>query len=265
MLSKKPMTTRRSQILLNAQELFNEVIASPLSWPGKTIRLERNSAADYRQRSMSAHISIAELYHENSKLFPQMLSELTISFTQSDEFRREFLRRRAIIARARGTLNLELDHLWRELLSRVVGTVEQNLFYALELRLLVGSQLAIYEPVSEMLQIVKQLSIDELNMLKQALQLMSSLQASLDGGALLFILGSFARNDVLFGSRGYRRTLLEAGHLAQEIVHQARQLGLVIQPFYEFTDRDVDAAMEADGIEQGTIMAFELGGSADVS
>src|SRR2546422_7532087 len=81
----------------------------------------------------------------------------------------------------------------------------------------------------------------------------------------ILILGSFARNDVLLGPRGYRRTLLETGRLVQEIVHQAKRLGLTVRPLYEFTDRDVDTVMEADGIEQSTLMAFEFGGTTNVS
>jgi hypothetical protein len=264
MPSKKPMIKRRTETPLRPQQLFDEVLFSPLYWPGKTVSLERNSVLNYCHRSTSAHISVAELYHENSKLFPQMLSEFTVSFTQADEFRREFLRRRAVVARASGTLGLELDRCWYELLNGVAGTAELDLFYAVELRLVADGLLVVYEPISDTLQVVKQFSASDLDMLRHALRLMDSSEAPLDSGPLLLILGSFARNDVLLGSRGYRRTLLEVGRLAQEIVHQAERLGLVARPLYEFIDHDVDAVMEADGIEQSTLMAFEFGGITDV-
>jgi hypothetical protein len=226
--------------------------------------LERNSALDYSQRSLSARVSVAELYHENSKLFPQMLSELTVSLTQADEFRSEFLQRRALVAQASGTMDLELDQQWRDLLTCVAGATELSLFYAVELRLVVGELLAAHEPVSDTLQVIKQLSTRDLNMLRQALGLMAPSDALISSGPLLLILGSFARNDVLFGLRGYRRTLLEAGRLAQEVVRQTEQLDLVARPLYEFIDRDVDTVMEADGIEQSTLMAFGLGGTQNV-
>ncbi len=264
MPSKKTMIKRRTETPLSPQQLFNQVLTSSLYWPGRTIRLERSSLLDYRQRSMSAHVSVAEFYHENSKLFPQMLPELTISYTQADELRREFLQRRAAVVRSSGIPSLQLDQCWQQLLTGVSGTSELTLFYAVELRFVVNDLLAAYEPLSDTLQVVKQFSASDLDLLRHALQLMNTSEVSLEGKPLLLVLGSFARNDVLFGPRGYRRTLLEAGRLAQEIVHQAEQLGLAMWPLYEFIDYDVDAAMEADGIEQSTIMAFVLGGSVDV-
>jgi hypothetical protein len=255
------MMKRRTQTPLSHQQLFDQVLNTPLHWPGKTVRLERNSLLDYRQRSTSAHTSVAELYHENSKLFPQMLSELTTSLVQANEFRREFVRRRAVVVQASGVSGLSLGSIHRELFTTVVGTTGLELFYAVELRLVVGEVLATHEPVSDTFQIVKQLSKDDLDMMRCALRLMAASEAPPHNGPLLFILGSFARNDLLLGPRGYRRTLLEAGQVAQEVFRQAERLSLTAHPLYEFTDRDLDAVMEADGIEQGTLMAFKLGGT----
>ena len=257
------MTNDEAQKLrpsLSIQQLFNQVLNTPLYWPGKTVRLERNSLLDYCQRSTSAHISVAELYHENSKLFPQMLSELTGSLIQVDEFRREFLRRRAMVIQASGIAGLSLCR-WRhrELLTTVVKSTALELFYVVELRLVIGDLLATREPISDTLSVVKHLSAYDIAGMGRALQLMATADVPFHNGPLLFILGSFARNDLMFGPRGYRRTLLEAGQVAQEISRQAKQLGVAARLFYEFIDRDVDAVMEADGVEQGTLMAFELG------
>jgi hypothetical protein len=236
------------------------ILVAPLHWPGKTVRLERNSALDYRQRLTSPHVSVAELYHENSKLFPQILPELTVTLVQVAQLRQEFIRRRAAIVRARGTSELDFSPCWRELLTEVGRSTNRELFYAVELRVVANDRLASYEPVSDILHVVKQLPATDQDKLRLALRLMADSDAPVFRGPLLFIIGFFARNDVLLGPRGYRRTLLEAGHVAQEVVHQAERLGLVARPMYEFTDCDVDAVMEADGIEQGTIIAFELGG-----
>ena len=81
---------RRTQLTITPQRLFNEALNTPLQWPWKTVRLERNSLQDYRQRPSTAHFSVAELYHENSKLFPQMLPELAVACVEGDEFRHEF-------------------------------------------------------------------------------------------------------------------------------------------------------------------------------
>jgi hypothetical protein len=262
--TQRRVAKRRTATALQPQRLFQMILVAPLHWPGKTVRLERNSALDYCQRLTSAHVSVAELYHENSKLFPQMLSELTVTLVQVDELRQEFIRRRAAIVRARGASELDVGPRWRELLTEVGRSTNREILYAIELRIVAIDLLAVYEPVSDILQIVKQLSAADLDKLRLALRLMADSDTPLFGGPLLFILGSFARNDMLFGPRGYRRTLLEAGHLAQEVVRQAERLGLVARPLYEFIDHDVDAVMEADGIEQSTIMVFELGEATDV-
>ncbi len=52
--------------------------------------------------------------------------------------------------------------------------------------------------------------------------------------------------------------------MTQEVLRQARRLDLAARPLYEFIDRDLDAVLEVDGIEEGTLIAIELGGSADV-
>src|SRR5262249_61608901 len=78
-------------------------------------------------------------------------------------------------------------------------------------------------------------------------------------GPMLFLIGCFARNDVLFGPRGYRRTLLEAGQVTTGLLAEAGRLGLDAVPIFEFTDRDLDAVIEADGIEEGTLVALAIG------
>lgn len=255
---------RRTDTPISAQKLFEEAFYTPLYWPWKMVRLERKSLSDYQQRSMSANISVAELYHENSKLFPQMLSELTASLLQVDEFRREFARRRAFAIQASSASDLDLGQPWRKLLTTIARTTEPELFYAVEVRIAAGGQLAIHEPVSDTLQVVKQFSVGDLSVLRRALRLMVAPEAPPHNGPLLFIVCSFARNDLLFGPRGYRRSLLEAGRVMQEVLRQARRLDLAARPLYEFTDRDLDAVLEVDGIEEGTLIAIELGGSADV-
>jgi hypothetical protein len=258
------MMKRRTETPISAQKLFDDVLYSSLHWPWKTVRLERNSLLDYRQRSTSASISIAELYHENTKLFPQILSELTVVRLQADEFRREFVRRRAAAARADGTAGLSLDPSCCSLLSAVAKATGMELFYAIELRIVTDGLLALHEPVLNTLQIAKQLSAGDRDVLRRALRLMATPAEPLHNEFLIFILGCFARNELLFGPRGYRRTLMEAGQMTQEILRHAGHLGLMARPLYEFIDRDVDAILETDGTEKGTLVALELGGVPDV-
>lgn len=254
---------RRTDISLTPQQLFDAVLYSPLHWPWKTTRLERNSLLDYTQRPASANVAIAELYHENSKLFPQILPELAMSRVQAGEVRREFVQRRAAAIRSGGSTGDVIGGPWRELLTELGRAADPDLFYAVELRILAGELLATYEPVSDTLLVIKHLSIAELNVLSHVTQLTSAASEVARSGPSLFTLGCFSRNEILFGARGYRRTLLEAGQVAQEILRQAAQLSLEVSLQYEFLDRAVDEVMESDGITEGTLLILESGGDVD--
>src|SRR5262249_11377990 len=155
--------------------------------------------------------------HENSKLFPQMLEELTLVRLNAEEFRREFLRRRRPAVQSGGALTLALEPCWRELLTAIAQSIDLQLFYAVELRVVADEMLAVYEPPSEVLEVIKRLSFGERSLLREALRLMTAPDEAPHNGPLLFILGCFSRNEVLLGRRGYRRTLLEAGRVTQEI------------------------------------------------
>lgn len=249
---------RRTTTRLNAQRLIDEVLHAPIEWPWKTTRLERHSLSDYQQRSVTANVSIAELYHENSKLYPQLLPELAVTQVQPDEFRREVIHLQSAAALRSELSEIDLDHRWRSLLTTISKETELELFYAVEICLVTEKALAIYAPISDTLQLVKHLSNAELDLLRRALRLLVNPQAPQHSGPLLFILGCFARYDMLLGQRGYRRTLIDAGRVAQALLYQATRFSLTMRPVYEFTDRDIDAVLEADGVEKGVLIAFEL-------
>lgn len=258
------MMKRRTDTLLSPQALFDECTYQPMQWPWKTVRLERNSLIDYRQRSMSAHISVAELYHENTKLFPQMLPELTVSLVRSDEVRLEFLRRRAARFGGDDSAALGIKLQLRELLTAISKSTEPELFYAIEVLVVEEEMLLSQEPLSDALQLVKRLSAADLDMLRRALHLMDEPEAPPEKGPLVIILGCFARNEILFAARGYRRTLLEGGRVAQQILEQAKRFNLALSPFYDFHDRDVDSVLGADGTEVASLLVFELKGDIHV-
>jgi hypothetical protein len=229
--------------------LLGDLRHAPIDPPWKRVRLERDSFQDYRQRSVSANLSVAELYHENSKWFPQMHYELVGLRTDLPELRRRVIQERAASEGSGVVCG------WNGVLTAVRDA--SDLFYAVELRVAAEDVLTVFEPISDTLQPVKRLSAGDWTVLRAASELAD------DGGPLGFLLGRFVWNDVLFGPRGYRRTLLEAGRLAQEIARRAEQLGMAFSPACEFTDRDVDLVMEADGIDEGTLMLFALGGRGD--
>lgn len=81
----------------------------------------------------------------------------------------------------------------------------------------------------------------------------------LECGVLVFITGVFERSTFKYGERGYRFTLLEAGHVAQNLVLTASALGLRAVTVGGFFDRDVDELLGLDGLEQSTLYVVAIG------
>ena len=158
---------------------------------------------------------------------------------------------------------MQLDARWSGLLAAVAHGLPAELFYALELRVLVAENLGEFDPVLDQVRIVKRLHQSDLDGLQQWLHPFGPHVPDSINGPLLVIVGSFARNEILLGPRGYRRTLLEAGQVAQVAVHAADRLDLRLRAVYEFIDRDLDRLMEADGVEQGTVLVLEMGVGQD--
>lgn len=251
------MATRRNRPAYKPENLLHLALAAPLPWPGRTVRLERDSLLDYQGRSASAQVSVAELYHENSKLGSAYLPELVHSAVDADQFREEFLRRRSLLALSAGSEEPDNSGSMRSLLG-AASTADPELFYAIELRLVTGGAVYVYEPTAATFRIVKRLTPDQASDLANAFRLMAQTGPPAEPRAFVIILGCFPRNEILLGSRGYRRTLLEAGRIIATIIQEARRLGRNPAARYEFDDREVDRLMEVDGVEESVIAALEL-------
>jgi SagB-type dehydrogenase family enzyme len=78
--------------------------------------------------------------------------------------------------------------------------------------------------------------------------------------ALLVITSVFWRSRCKYGLRGYRFALLEAGHLAQNVVLAAAGLDLPALPVGGFYDRRLDELVGADGLDEASLYAVALGG-----
>jgi hypothetical protein len=239
-------------------ELFEDMGYSPLDWPGRTTRLRRDSVQDVRQRLASTNVALGELYHENSKLYPARCDELAASRLDPDDVRLAFLRRRAESKRPTSSPDAERFAGIRPLLSVTTRLGRTPLFYALELRVADDTLVARHEPLMDTLVILKTNALGEYASLRRDRQVLSSTSPS--PSVLLFIVASFVRNEVLFGARGYRRTLIEAGQLAEIITMEANRLQIPVCPVLEFHDRRIDGFIEVDGIEQGTVLILEVGG-----
>jgi SagB-type dehydrogenase family enzyme len=83
----------------------------------------------------------------------------------------------------------------------------------------------------------------------------------LEGAACaLLLLAVFGRTRFKYGLRGYRFSLLEAGHVVQNVVLAAAALGVRALPWGGFYDAQVDTVVDADGVEESVVYAVVLGG-----
>jgi hypothetical protein len=251
------MAVRRNRIQYTADQLLNAVLFGALTWPGRTVRLERDSLLDYRNRPTSTQVPVAELYHENSKLSPELLPALALSAVDLGELRREFLRRRGALSRPAKGDQLGGMERWSELLGPVAERTLER-FYAIDLRVADGGAVAAYEPASNAFRLVKNLDDRERERLDRAVSLVDTGEGVPHPMPLLLVLACFPRNEIVFGQRGYRRTLLEAGQLTQDVVSSAAERGRTAHIHYEFADRDVDRIMEVDGVEYSTVIAITI-------
>lgn len=80
---------------------------------------------------------------------------------------------------------------------------------------------------------------------------------------LVFITALFERNTFKYGERGYRFTLLEAGHVAQNLNLSASALGFGSVNLGGYYDREVDDFLGLDGITHSTVYVVALGKNAD--
>jgi SagB-type dehydrogenase family enzyme len=75
----------------------------------------------------------------------------------------------------------------------------------------------------------------------------------------LLVTGIFWRSRFKYGQRGYRFTLLEAGHVVQNVVLMCTALDLAAVPIGGFYDRPVDVLLGADGVNESIVYAVCLG------
>jgi SagB-type dehydrogenase family enzyme len=77
--------------------------------------------------------------------------------------------------------------------------------------------------------------------------------------ATLLVTGMFWRSRFKYGLRGYRFTLLEAGHLVQNVLLMCTALGLAAVPIGGFYDRPVDELLGVDGVNESVVYAVCIG------
>lgn len=77
--------------------------------------------------------------------------------------------------------------------------------------------------------------------------------------ALLALTGVFWRSRFKYGQRGYRFTLLEAGHAMQNALLTAAALGLAALPIGGYYDSAVDELLGVNGVDESTVYVLAVG------
>ena len=76
---------------------------------------------------------------------------------------------------------------------------------------------------------------------------------------LILVAGIFGRTRFKYGLRGYRFALLEAGHVAQNIVLAATALDVASVPLGAFFDRRTDEFLGLDGVNESALYTIAVG------
>jgi SagB-type dehydrogenase family enzyme len=112
-----------------------------------------------------------------------------------------------------------------------------------------------FDPLAADLEIVRpHVTADELGALSTYPEVASSC------AVLILIAAIFGRSRFKYGLRGYRFALLEAGHVAQNLLLAASALGLAAVPLGAFYDRRTDEFLRLDGVNESTLYTIALGG-----
>lgn len=78
-------------------------------------------------------------------------------------------------------------------------------------------------------------------------------------GVLLAVTGVFGRSRFKYGLRGYRFTLLEAGHVLQNVLLAATALRLGAIPVAGIDDRSLERLLRVDGVDESIVYCAAIG------
>jgi SagB-type dehydrogenase family enzyme len=87
--------------------------------------------------------------------------------------------------------------------------------------------------------------------------------ATFTPAAVTFVLaGMFGRSHFKYGERAYRFTLLEAGHICQNLLLAVTELDLGAAPVGGFIDEEVNALIDLDGVDEAVLYLVPVGRKA---
>lgn len=110
-----------------------------------------------------------------------------------------------------------------------------------------GCELHHYDPLRDLLEIVRPFRIADLEPLTPYPELLR------DAAAVFAVTATFWRSRFKYGQRGYRFALLEAGHVGQNLLLGAGALGLEAVPLGGFFDRQVNEFLDLDGLHEAAL------------
>ena len=84
-------------------------------------------------------------------------------------------------------------------------------------------------------------------------------EALAGAAAIVVLTATFERTQRKYGERGYRYVLLEAGHIAQNLLLGAAALGMEAAPVGGFLDREIDRLLGVDGLTHSCVYMVALG------
>lgn len=114
-----------------------------------------------------------------------------------------------------------------------------------------------YDPLRHVLERVRALDAG------RELEPLTSYPEWVRGSAALIVTTAvFWRSRFKYGARAYRFTLLEAGHVGQNLLLAATALDLDVVPIGGFYDRRVDSFLGADGLHEATVYVFPVAARA---
>lgn len=235
-----------------------------------SVLLERTAESDFRFRINSTRPHIAELFHVNSKLNPHSTLTVPTSPDKVDELRQWYFETaydtepEEINEAEAEAFRRPVSDLPRPLAGFLEGFTEPgpatDLLYSLDLILSFEGLLMRVVPEKRFLWLEKRLRPGE-EAAARASVLDLPPAARRTAPWLLFLVGCPWRYMLMYGPRGYRHTLMDAGRLLAALEDRARAAQLPLAAAQNFYDNRIDRFLFADGVERSALAVLALGAS----
>ena len=238
------------------------VIMSPNS-----VDLMRTVKSDYLHRFSEHTQYVAELFQENSKLTRCSTLEVPPDHRKLEEVREWYfntayaIKEEDLDSTQAHHVRMPIEEL-TEALASLLEVFSQpgcvtNSLYALDLFLLHSGRLFRIVPQSSYLWVERDYQAEEVQRLKREI-IDVSRDMLAHASNFLFVVGVAWRYMMVYGPRGYRHTLMDAGRLLAHLEARASQVGIRMEASQNFYDNRVDRFLFMDGVERSTLAVIAL-------